>query len=102
MSNGTIRYWISFEEKGGDARPLKLPLPPAVKHWWCSGYGDGTSIVCAVVDVNGTEESAWEALDGFWSPVSKRFAESKGWAKNGWMPEPSRFPVKASNVKGGE
>lgn len=100
MSTGTIRYWLRWKEKGADPRPLKVPPPPQVKGWWCTGCGDDSSTVCAVVDVNGTEDSAWEALDGFWSPMAgTKSADSKGWAKDGWMPDPGRFPVKPKGAK---
>lgn len=99
MSNGTLRFWLSWEEPldpkhGADPRPLKtLPPNSAVKHWWCSGEGEGYMTLCAVVDVNATEEAAMAVVAEYWRPQAWRFAERKGWAQDGWMPEASRFPV---------
>ena len=99
MSNGNLRYWISWNEPhdaqyGADPRPVVWPLPASIPHWWCSGAGDGYSTVCAVVDVNGDADSAKALIAKHWRPRDFRFVEQKGWSVAGWMPEGTRFPVK--------
>jgi len=84
------RFWISWEEPTDDAcdaRPLKLPLPPSIPAWWESGYGDGYSCVCAVIDAP-TEKKAKAAVKGYWKPRAWRFCETK---TDGWKPG-DRFP----------
>ncbi len=86
-----MRYWISWEEPtpDGDHRPMTTPVEPAVLHWWCSGYGEGYSTLCAVVDAN-TEDLAKVLVKVFWKPQAWRFVHEK---PNDWMPPADRFPV---------
>lgn len=97
MSNGSLRYWISWNEPddakhGADPRPVAWPLPASIPIWWCSGVGDGYSTVCAIVDVNGEEDSAKALIAKHWRPSDWRFCERKGWTQDAWMPDPGRFP----------
>ncbi len=99
MSQGLLRYWVSWNEpfevgKPADCRPLTVPLPKSIPHWWCSGEGDGYFTMCAVVDVNGTEASAKEEIQRFWRPSEWRFTTKKGWTKDAWLPPDDRFPVR--------
>lgn len=87
------RFWVSWYEPipHGDYRPRKWPLPPAVPHYWCSGYaGDGDSaILCAVVNAP-TEDAAKESIEAAgWTPGEWRFVEH---VANDWMPPADRFP----------
>jgi len=90
------RFWISWEEPGEDPRPLNWPLPASIPHWWCSGYGDDTMQICAVVDVDGDAEAAENEVRRHWHPLSWRFNEPKGETAEAWMPSGGRFPVKGA------
>jgi len=89
------RWWISWEEPTpkGDYRPLHVPVPDAVKKWWCSGYGgfgaeDSYATLCAVVDAP-TEEEARKAIRVEWEPQEWRFCEE---CTLDWRPNAGRFP----------
>jgi hypothetical protein len=89
------RFWVSWEEpdapkRGSDYRPLTDPPDNRIRHWWCSGYGEGFSTLCAVVDANDEAdvrkgvESSWTWRGGW-----RIFQE----VEPNWMPDAGRFPV---------
>jgi len=87
MSKAT-RYWLSWYEISEDHRPLTFPPGEAILGWWCSGYDDNASILCAVVEAK-SEDAAWEAVAKDWpGPTRKRFCEAKD---ADWKPG-DRFP----------
>jgi hypothetical protein len=83
------RYWIGWDEPtpDGDYRPLRLPVPPEIKAWWCSGSGDDVSMLCAVVDAP-DEAAAKAAVEAEWRPSRWRFCNVK---PPDWRPS-DRFP----------
>lgn len=85
------RWWVSWEEPtgmDGDYRPISVPVPPAVKRWWCSGHGEGYATLCAVVDAP-SEADAMAAIEDDWKPQAWRFCTEH---ELGWRPNPGRFP----------
>ena len=84
----SIRYWISWFQPGEDYRPLTFPPNEAIRGWWCSGYTDTQSVLCAVVDAK-SEKEAEDAILMDWPDLYEwRFIEIK---PNGWVPG-DRFP----------
>jgi hypothetical protein len=83
------RWWVSWWEPlvKGDYRPFTWPLPPEIPKYWCSGYGDGTASLCAVVDAS-TEEEVKKLIEQFWKPAEWRFCNER---ELGWRPG-DRFP----------
>lgn len=87
MSN----YWMSWCEPGDDYRPLTLPLPAAIRGWWCSGYdSDDNATLCALVKAE-SEDDAKALICQFWKPGYWRFCEERG---DDWLPG-DRFPLEA-------
>ena len=74
------RWWISWESAEVDYRPIEDPPPLPILGWWCSGSGESTSTICAVVQAETEDEAkahiakAWpETYGGEW-----RFCDDKG------------------------
>lgn len=84
------RFWMRWEEPGEDYRPLTLPLPPAIKGWWCSSEGDSYATLCALVDAD-SEAAAKELVGQFWKPRAWSFCNEKD---KDWLPG-DRFPMEA-------
>jgi hypothetical protein len=85
--NKLRRFWVSWNEPSLDPRPARNW--ESAPEWWCTGYGDGYSTICAVVDAE-DENDAKGHVRRFWDPESWRFCEPKPAA---WMPDAGRFPV---------
>ena len=93
-----MRFWVSWEEPedpefGLDPRPTSVPTDERVTYWWCSGYGEGYSTLCAVVDVRDGEgeKEARDAITATWNWDGHwRIFEE---VESDWMPASDRFPV---------
>lgn len=95
------RWWVSWEEPitEDDYRPLHLPLPAAVRAWWCSGEGEDYANLCAVVDAS-TEVQAKEAIEVEWRPRRWRFCKEKEpmWRPGDRFPWPEGRGAKEANM----
>lgn len=90
-TNERSRFWISWEERSPDHRPLTDPPNVAILGWWCSGYGDGYATLCALVEAR-SERAAKAAVDQDWPAVGRRvwrFVEERD---ADWLPG-DRFPM---------
>ena len=93
-------YWISWYESDphGDFRPFKLPLPKAIKGWWCSGStaeDQPRFTICAHVEAD-NEDTAKKILAGFWGLGEFRFVHR---VAPDWTPNPGRFPPHGGAAK---
>lgn len=90
--NTTIRrFWLSWEEKSDDHRPLTYPPNEAIIGWWCSGYGDDYATIVAWVEAV-DEDAARAAVAKDWPESASsewRFCEE---VERGWRPG-DRFPL---------
>ena len=87
----STRYWIRFYSPGSDPRPVSVPAPC---QWWCSGYGENDSVVCAIVrSVSG---DPWRALEAWWPGLRVSSIEP---VADDWVPS-DRFPHKPPNPNG--
>lgn len=89
--SGLTRFWMSWEERSKDYRPLKSPPNKAVLGWWCSGYaGDGShSMLVAWVEAK-NERDAKKAIAQDWpGKRTWRFIETR---EPDWRPS-DRFPL---------
>ena len=86
-----MRYWISWEQRTVDHRPLAFPPNKGVLGWWCSGYTeDGWATLCAAVDAD-NEEGAKSTVKIDWPEAGEwRYCEQRA---DDWMPN-DRFPLK--------
>lgn len=93
----TKRYWTRFHSPGGDPRPVKVPAPC---QWWCSGYGENDSTICAVVllpsEKTPDDVCPWEALKEWWPDLKPSFCAL---VDDDWVPG-DRFPHKEPSPDG--
>lgn len=85
------RYWCSWVCAESDYRPLTYPPNEKILGWWCSGYGDDGSTLCAAIEGNNESEIIksicidWPEFDG-----NFRFIEER---EIGCTPLSDRFPL---------
>lgn len=87
-----MRFWISWEERSEDYRPLTDPPEAAIIGWWCSGKaGDGSfSTICAWVEAD-SEEAAQSTIVRDW-PGDDRVWRFVNAVADDWRPG-DRFPL---------
>jgi hypothetical protein len=83
------RFWLSWNELAKDYRPLSYPPNSCILGWWCTGYDDTSSRICAWVTA--TDEEAAKAAVALDWPGAKdwRFCAEVG---RDWEPS-DRFPL---------
>ncbi len=93
----TMRFWVSWEEKTPDYRPLKDPPNTQVLGWWKSGEaGDGShATICAWVAADDVEDAKAAVLEDWPGQHVWRFVNS---VENHWTPGP-RFPLSDWSTK---
>lgn len=85
------RFWLSWDEKHEDVRPLTFPPNKAILGWWCTGeaYDGSYSTLVAWVEAK-NENAAKQAILKDWPGNHEwRFVEK---CKLGWLPN-DRFPL---------
>ena len=83
------RYWMSWEERSQDYRPIRFPPGPKILGWWCSGEaGDGSyHTIVAVVEA----DDPWDEVEKDWPGAqdNERFC---GTVADDYVPG-DRFPL---------
>ncbi len=103
-----MRFWLSWEERANDYRPMSDPPNDAVLGWWCSGEaGDGSfHTLCALVEA-ASLEAAQTAVRLDWPAVEVYRGEERPCARvwrfghevaADWLPS-DRFPLKDWELK---
>lgn len=81
--------WISWYQPTDDHRPITYPPNVAILAWWCTGYSEKGSTLCALVDSQSEDDARMKLLKD-WPEIEEwRFCEdrdSKSFT--------SRFPLK--------
>lgn len=88
------RYWVRFKLSGtDDYRPLYVPPRPHVLGWWCSGYTDTQSVICAVVELDNISDID-KVLNDLWigSPNESLVVDFIEEKASNWVPS-ERFPL---------
>lgn len=85
------RFWLSWNEKNEDVRPLTFPPNPAVLGWWCTGEAgdDSYSTMVAWVEARNESEAKVAVLKDWPGNHEWRFVEE---CALDWFPN-ERFPL---------